>query len=114
MRQNRFDQAPAQSLTATRCDDEHVGQIAESRSIRHDARKPDLTFRLVQSEAQRMGDRALHNIARHGLRPVRILEERSMDQHPGELRPIGRDAVGGRWLQNLTLALKYSATTTRD
>ena len=69
MREDYFQQPLAQSESAIIRQNEDVGEPRKGRIIRDDPRESDLDAFFVDTEGQRVLDRAFHNVARAASRP---------------------------------------------
>src|SRR5687768_8640008 len=65
--------------------------MRERRLVGHDAREPDLLIAVVRAEAERVVDRAIHDLARDPPAPVRLLAEKPVHQLPVQSLLVGAD-----------------------
>jgi len=89
MRHDALHQAFGQALTAMAFQHKDIGDESEGRFIRDDAGEAGQRLSLVETEAERVLDGTLHDIARNAARLVAVFVQKAMDGIKVEPRGIG-------------------------
>ncbi|GCC49601.1 hypothetical protein chiPu_0033707 [Chiloscyllium punctatum] len=82
-------------------ENEDIGKQGEGRPVGDDTRKADLYVAVIHTEAQRIGDRPLHDRSRDTLRPVAFLRQEGVNHVQVQAACIGRYLVSGNGLLRL-------------